>query len=298
MKADKTISMVVDGVSVEYLSTSSDPNERSKATLGQRVIATALGRAPKVKVNAVRDVSFVAFEGDFIGLMGTNGAGKSTLLRVLAGSEPPSTGTVFAKTKPSLLSINGALMPELSGVENAVLGLLALGFSPAEARQRIPDIEEFCSIGDAIYRPMKTYSSGMSARLRFAIATSARQEILLIDEALSTGDSTFQAKSEERMQAMLSNAGTIFLVSHSVGVIKRMCNRVIWLHEGEVVADGDVEAISSHYQNWSAAISKTDRDAANAIMNEASDTYPAARITKSDTTLRRVDKYQPRHQKA
>lgn len=277
------VSLFVNDVSVNYLATSSDPRERAKATLSQKILARLLGRVPKVAVPAVKNISLVAHEGDFIGLLGANGAGKSTLMRVLSGGEPPSSGAVYAATRPSLLGVHGALMPELSGIDNAKLGLLALGFSPEEAEAKIPEIKDFCAIGDAIYRPMKTYSSGMSARLRFAISTSARPEILLIDEALSTGDSTFQEKSEERMNAMLSDTGTIFLVSHSAGMIKRMCNRAVWMHEGRIVTDGEAETVSGWYQKWSAAVTKQDTETASKVMAEARSAYVPVKLTASES---------------
>ncbi len=188
-------------------------------------------------------------------------------------------------------------MPELSGIANAKLGLLALGFTPEEADKRIPEIEEFCSIGDAIYRPMKTYSSGMGARLRFAISTSARPDILLIDEALSTGDSTFKAKSEDRMSSMLEDAGTIFLVSHSASMIERMCNRAIWMHQGSVLTDGDAKTVSGWYQSWSAAITNGDQKSADAIMEEARATYVPVDLVEnhSKPRLAATSNYQPKH---
>ncbi|MDP9832876.1 ABC transporter ATP-binding protein [Trueperella abortisuis] len=291
------VSIIVNNVSVNYLTSSSDPRQRKNAPLNQKIIGRLLGRTPKVLVPAVKDVSFVTYEGDFIGLLGANGAGKSTLLRVLSGGEPPSSGVVYAQSRPSLLGVNGALLPELSGIENATLGLLALGFTPKEAEERLPEIEDFCSIGDAIYRPMKTYSSGMAARLRFAISTAARPDILLIDEALSTGDSTFQRKSEERMNAMLEDTGTIFLVSHSAQMIERMCNRAIWMHNGSIVTDGEAKRVSAWYQQWSVNVSNHDVEAANKVMAKARYSYQPVSFFPAGTKYNKVA-YQPRHRAA
>ncbi|MDP9801223.1 teichoic acid transport system ATP-binding protein [Arcanobacterium wilhelmae] len=310
-EAGRTPSMVIEHVSVNYLTPSAKPEDKKNAPLMQRILGALLGRPPKMYVPAVKDVSFIAYEGDFIGLLGQNGAGKSTLLRVLAGSEPPSKGAVYTATRPSLLGVNGALMPELSGIENAKLGLLALGFSPEEAEARIPEILDFCAIGDAIYRPMKTYSSGMGARLRFAISTAARPEILLIDEALSTGDSTFQQKSEERMSEMLSDAGTIFLVSHSAGLIEKMCNRAIWLNQGQIVTDGPAGPVSKAYQAWAKAVADKKPEEAQKILDNARTGFVPLEVSHKDKKKKKKKKkekkaleqaahaaprgYQPRH---
>lgn len=201
-------------------------------------------------VTALNGVSFVANKGESIGVLGHNGSGKSTMLRLIAGSEYASDGNITSSSKPTLLGIGAALQPRLSGERNIKLGLLAAGLAPERIDDAISDILEFTDLGDAIYRPMETYSSGMSARLRFAIATTMRPEILLIDEALSTGDATFASKAEARMQAMLDKSGTVFLVSHAPSVIQSMCTRALWLHKGELIADGDVVEVGNGYSSW------------------------------------------------
>ncbi len=181
----------------------------------------------KREVHALRGVSFVARQGEAIGVIGKNGAGKSTLMRAIAGLLPPNQGAVYADGQPTMLGVSSALMQALSGLRNVELGLLALGLTPAEVKERIPSVVEFSGIGSAIHMPMNTYSSGMSARLKFAIASSVTHEILLIDEALSTGDGEFVKRSSQRIQQLRDEADTIFLVSHSMGAIRAACNRVL-----------------------------------------------------------------------
>ena len=203
-----------------------------------------------VRVDALRDVSFVARQGEVIGVLGHNGSGKSTLLRIMAGLQPPTSGTVLATSAPTFLGVNAALIPDLTGMRNVHLGLLAMGLSPEEARASVDDVVQLAALGPAIHRPMKTYSSGMGARLRFAIAAAARPDILLIDEALATGDAATKARSEQRMQQIREDAGTIFLVSHAAQTIEEMCTRAIWLHEGEIISDGPARSTARAYRWW------------------------------------------------
>ena len=206
------------------------------------------GPAPGVKyIKAVRGVSFVAREGDAIGLIGRNGSGKSTLLQAIAGLLPIERGRVFTRAQPSLLGVNAALLPTLTGERNIELGSLAMGLSPEESLARRDSIVEFAGIGDFVSYPMSTYSSGMGARLRFAIAASVTHEILLIDEALATGDAEFQRKSQERIKALRGEAGTVFLVTHSSAIVRETCNRAIWLEQGRLIMDGPVEDVVRAY---------------------------------------------------
>jgi teichoic acid transport system ATP-binding protein len=193
-------------------------------------------------------VSFVAREGDAVGLIGRNGSGKSTLLQAVAGLLPTAAGAIYTSAQPALLGVNAALLPTLSGERNIELGSLALGLTPAEAAARRDSIVDFAGIGDFVSFPMTTYSSGMSARLRFAIAASVTHEILLIDEALATGDAEFQRKSQERILELRDQAGTVFLVTHSAGIVRETCNRAIWLDKGQVVLDGPADEVVDAYE--------------------------------------------------
>ena len=173
---------------------------KQRSSLWDKMVS--LGRpdtGPITEVPAVRGVSFVAHHGESIGILGTNGSGKSTLLRAVAGLLPPSSGRVFTSAEPELLGVNAAMLPRLTGERNIMIGGLALGLSAKEFRERMDEIVEFSGIGDFAHMPMKTYSSGMGARLRFAISSVAVPEILMIDEALATGDADFRLKRKERI---------------------------------------------------------------------------------------------------
>ncbi len=205
-------------------------------------------RRPSVReIHAVRGVSLIARRGDAIGVIGRNGSGKSTLLRAIAGLLPPDRGHVFTEGQPSLLGVNAALVTDLTGERNVMLGCLAMGMSPEEVRRKYDDIVEFSGIGDFIELPMRTYSSGMAARLRFAIAAAKTHEVLLIDEALATGDKEFRRRSRQRMHELRDEAGTVFLVSHSLDVILETCNRAVWLDQGQIRAQGDAESVVAAY---------------------------------------------------
>lgn len=201
-------------------------------------------------VPALRGVSFTATEGESIGVVGHNGSGKSTLFRAMTGLIPPSEGRIFARERPVLLGVNAALVPELSGENNIRLGLLAMGFTPEEAAEHVDEIADFAELNDFIYHPMRTYSSGMAARLRFAIASAKAHSILLIDEALAVGDRRFRNKSEKRINELRDSAGLVMIVSHSTGSLKETCERVLWVHKGELIADGPTDDVIDEYIAW------------------------------------------------
>lgn len=200
-------------------------------------------------VHAVRGVSLTAYRGEAIGLIGPNGSGKSTLLRAIAGLMAPSRGVVWTRGQASLLGVSAAMMGAMSGDQNILLGCLAIGMTPAEIAQEYDSICEFAGIGDFVHLPMNTYSSGMGARLRFAIAAARAPDILLIDEALATGDAPFRRRSEQRIRELREHAGTVFLVSHGLGIIRQTCSRAIWLEAGKIVVDGEANAVVDAYEN-------------------------------------------------
>jgi teichoic acid transport system ATP-binding protein len=199
-------------------------------------------------VHAVRGVSFTAYRGEAIGVIGPNGSGKSTLLRGIAGLMAPSSGAVWTRGQASLLGVSAAMMGQMSGDQNIMLGCLAIGMTPAEIVEEYDAICEFAGIGEFVHLPMSTYSSGMAARLRFAIAAARAPDILLIDEALATGDAKFRRRSEKRILELREQAGTVFLVSHGLGIIRQTCTRAIWLEEGRIVYDGDANAVVDAYE--------------------------------------------------
>ncbi|EDY55936.1 MULTISPECIES: ABC transporter ATP-binding protein [Streptomyces] len=205
------------------------------------------------KVHAVKGVSFVAYKGEAVGLIGSNGSGKSTLLRAIAGLLPAESGRVYTHGQPSLLGVNAALMNDLTGERNVILGGLAMGMSREQIRERYQEIVDFSGInekGDFITLPMRTYSSGMAARLRFSIAAAKDHDVLMIDEALATGDRKFQKRSEERIRELRKEAGTVFLVSHNNKSIRDTCNRVLWLERGELRMDGPTDEVIKEYEKF------------------------------------------------
>jgi len=233
--------VIVDNLHVKFRIFTSGKAAKKSATRGR------LGRNTR-EVHALKGVSFVAHEGESIGVVGHNGSGKSTLMRSIAGLIPPAEGAVYASSRPSLLGVNAALMSELSGEKNVQLGTLALGMSPAEARSKYDQIVDFSGLGEFMDLPMRAYSSGMSARLRFAIAISKTHQILMVDEALAVGDKDFRSRSEERIRELRREAGTVFLVSHSMKSILDTCNRVIWLDHGNLLMDGKPQEVIDAYQ--------------------------------------------------
>jgi teichoic acid transport system ATP-binding protein len=205
------------------------------------------------RVHAVRNVSFTAYRGEAIGLIGTNGSGKSTLLKAVAGLLPVENGRIYTDGQPSLLGVNAALMSDLTGERNVHLGGLAMGMSREQVKERYQEIVDFSGInekGDFITLPMRTYSSGMAARLRFSIAAAKDHDVLLVDEALATGDRSFQKRSEERIRELRARAGTVFLVSHSNKSIRDTCDRVLWLERGELRMDGPTAEVLAAYEEF------------------------------------------------
>nr|WP_216645550.1 ABC transporter ATP-binding protein [Isoptericola halotolerans] len=202
------------------------------------------------EVHAVRGVSFTARHGESIGIVGINGSGKSTLLRAVTGLIPPHSGSVFVDGEPALLGVNAALMPQMTGAKNIEIGGLALGMTPKQIDEKFDEVVEFADIGSFVDLPMKTYSSGMAARLRFAISSAAIPDILMVDEALATGDAAFKARSKARIEEVRQQAGTVFLVSHSISTIEAMCTRVLWMHQGKLVMDGPVEEVTAAYRQF------------------------------------------------
>ncbi|MFK4152046.1 ABC transporter ATP-binding protein [Streptomyces fungicidicus] len=210
-------------------------------------------------VHAVKGVSFVAYRGEAIGLIGTNGSGKSTLLKAVAGLLPVENGRIYTDGQPSLLGVNAALMRDLTGERNVHLGGLAMGMSREEIKSRYQEIVDFSGInekGDFITLPMRTYSSGMAARLRFSIAAAKDHDVLLVDEALATGDRSFQKRSEARIRELRGRAGTVFLVSHNNKSIRDTCDRVLWLERGELLMDGPTEDVLKEYEAFTGGTDK------------------------------------------
>jgi len=239
--------VVVDDLHVVYRVYGAGGDKGTAATALMRMLRRR--RRPSIReVHAIRGTSFVAYRGDAIGVIGRNGSGKSTLLRAIAGLLPAERGAVYTHGHGALLGVNAALLNDLTGDRNVVLGCLAMGMTREQAKASYPGIVDFSGVGDFINLPMRTYSSGMASRLRFAIASAKTHDILLIDEALATGDAEFRKKSHQRIDELRAQAGTVFLVAHNLGEIEENCNKVIWLEKGKIVQAGeDVTGIIDAY---------------------------------------------------
>ncbi|MDO5503886.1 MAG: ATP-binding cassette domain-containing protein [Actinomycetia bacterium] len=249
-------SLVLDGVSMNYKVHSVNEGIAQRMPWHKKLVYGLIRRRPRVTVRALKEISLVVPKGQSLGIVGRNGSGKSTISQIISGKLTPSTGAVWANGTPTMLGVNAALIPALSGRENIVLGGLALGMSRKEIEARIPEIVESVGLQKAIDLPIDTYSSGMGARLRFAIATIRDPEVLVIDEALNTGDAQFRERSRRRMEELKANAGCVILVSHSEKVIAASCDRVLWLHDGEQVADGPTDDVLYQYRRYNWLLSK------------------------------------------
>lgn len=240
--------------------------------------ATVRAGRSSIVVHALIDASLIARPGESIGIIGLNGSGKSTLLSIIAGGQAPTSGKVLTSSKPTLMGVSPALQPNLSGAQNIYLGCLSLGMRPDEAKAQVPEIAEWTELGDALNRPMSTYSSGMGSRLSFAISTAIKPEILLIDEALSTGDAAFGDKAKARMSELLDRAGNLFLVSHGIGEIERNCARTIWISKGRIIADGPTQNVAPCYHEWARLMGKSNKDPAHQYLAEVTEAYQAPRV--------------------
>lgn len=201
---------------------------------------------------AVKGISFEVEKGKILGFIGKNGSGKSTTLRALAGIFSPDKGSInLHGNSVSLLSIGVGFQPKLTGYENIYLSGMLLGFSESQIKEKEKEIIEFADIGDFIYKPVKTYSSGMHSKLAFAITAILETDIMLIDEVLSVGDAAFKEKSYNKMKELISDENrTVVIVSHSLDTIKNLCNEVLWLHNGEIKMMGEPEKVIEEYKKF------------------------------------------------
>lgn len=198
---------------------------------------------------ALTDVSFDVEKGDVIGIIGHNGAGKSTLLKVISGIMKPTKGSVEVHGNiVPMLELGSGFDFELSGRENIYLNGAVLGYSEEFLNEKYDEIVAFSELGDFIQAPLRTYSSGMLARLAFSVACVVEPEILIVDEILSVGDADFQEKSRARMMELMTGGTTVFFVSHSLEQIRGMCNKVVWLEHGKIQTFGNVEEVCDLYE--------------------------------------------------
>jgi homopolymeric O-antigen transport system ATP-binding protein len=218
-------------------------------------VATGAGRIQRHRrasiVRALRDINFSAQRGDRIGLIGPNGAGKTTLLRLLTGAYLPTKGDVriFGRIS-SLLAVGVGMDPDDSGYDNILTCAMLMGLTRKEAEGIRESVIEFADLGDFIYMPFRTYSMGMMLRLSFAVATAIDPDILLIDEVISVGDAAFSAKASARIQNLVAQSSIMVIASHSDAIIRQFCNRVIFLENGRILFDGDLEPGLEAYAKW------------------------------------------------
>ena len=236
------VALCVEGVSKQYR-IYERPVDRLKETLTRGRWKTHR------EFWALRDVSFEVEQGTTFGIIGPNGSGKSTLLQIVAGTLEPTHGSVRHTGRiAALLELGAGFSPEFTGRENVFMSSSLMGFSRAETEGMLPEIERFAEIGDFIYQPVKTYSSGMYVRLAFATAISAMPRILIVDEALAVGDAVFQHRCMRRIREMQESGMTILFVSHDPGAIRALCSRAVLLHAGVVEAIGKPTDVLNRYQ--------------------------------------------------
>ena len=238
-------------VSVQDLSLTYTTAIERRPTLKAR--AKSLGRGTKQTrvIHALENVNLDVAYGQVLGVIGTNGAGKSSLMRTIAGIIPPTKGRieVFGSVS-TLLALGVGFNPSMSGRANVHLGGLAAGMTRKEIEDHFDEIAEFSELGDAIDAPMRTYSSGMYARLGFSVAATVQPDILIVDEALSTGDAHFKEKSFNKIKELRSEDRALILVSHAMATLREICNDVAWLHKGKLVNRGNPNEIIDAYQDF------------------------------------------------
>jgi ABC-type polysaccharide/polyol phosphate transport system ATPase subunit len=237
------LAVQVDGVSMRYLL----PQERFSG-MKEYAIRRLQRRVRYVDLWALKDVDLAVERSEILGIIGRNGAGKSTLLKLIAGILQPTKGRVRVHgTIAPLLGLGAGFHPELTGRENVYLYGALLGHNRHEMDDYFEGIVEFAELSEFIDSPLRTYSGGMSLRLGFAVATRCYADVLLVDEVLAVGDTQFQAKCMLRMNSFREEGASIVYVSHDLGSMENVCDRVIWLDEGRVVEDGSVQNVISSY---------------------------------------------------
>lgn len=202
--------------------------------------------------HAVRGVSFDVYKGEIVGIVGQNGSGKSTTLRCLAGIISPDGGSVeLFGNSVSLLAIGVGFQKNLTGRVNIMLSGLLMGFSEKEIKAKMKEIIEFSELGKYIDKPVSSYSSGMHSRLAFAITAILNTDILLVDEVLSVGDARFKKKSYNKMKELITDRNrTVIMISHSLDTMKSMCDRIIWMHQGEINMVGTPDEVLTKYNEF------------------------------------------------
>jgi ABC-type polysaccharide/polyol phosphate transport system ATPase subunit len=238
-------------VSVQDLGLTYKTSIDKKPTLKARIKSLGRGKKHTRIVEALRDVSIDVHYGTVLGIIGSNGAGKSSLMRVISGIVPPTQGRVEVYGSVStLLALGVGFNPSMTGRDNVYLGGLAAGMSREEIDENFDAIADFSELGEAIDAPMRTYSSGMYARLAFSVAAVVEPDILIIDEALSTGDAKFKEKSLNRIKELRTADRALILVSHALATIEDICNEVVWLNKGKLMMRGNPAEVIAAYREF------------------------------------------------
>jgi ABC-type polysaccharide/polyol phosphate transport system ATPase subunit len=236
--------VLLDGVSVRYRV----PTE-AVGTFKEYMIRLIQGRIKHNEFFALQDINLEIKKGEIFGILGRNGAGKSTLLKVISKVLIPVSGRVWTKGHISpLLQLGAGFHPELTGRENIYLNGTLLGHSRSEVDEKLDDIISFAEIGEFLETPIRTYSSGMQARLGFAVATAWQPDILILDEILSVGDLAFQNKCYDRMSTFRESGATVLMVSHEMERVQALCERAMWLDHGKIIEIGDAKKVSRIYK--------------------------------------------------
>ena len=223
--------------------------KEKQESLKEYFMAVIKGRLQFDEFYALKNVDLTVERGDFYGLVGLNGSGKSTLLKVIAGVYKPTTGSCTVNgTIAPLIELGAGFDMDLTARENIYLNGTVLGFTPKYLDEKFDEIVDFSELREFLDVPLKNYSSGMVARIAFAIATCTKPDILIADEILSVGDFLFQQKCEERMRQLLEGGTTVILVSHSIEQVERMCIKVAWINKGEKIMDGPTAEVCAAYR--------------------------------------------------
>ena len=242
MQEKKKLAIEVDNVQKIY-KLYDKPSDRMKEAFG-------FGKKKKHKLHyALKGVDMKIYQGETVGIIGTNGSGKSTILKIITGVLNPTSGRVLVNGRISaLLELGAGFNMEYNGIENVYLNGTMMGFSEKEIEAKLPEILSFADIGDYVYQPVKTYSSGMFVRLAFAVAINIEPEILIVDEALSVGDVFFQAKCYHKFEEFKKMGKTIVFVSHDLSSISKYCDRVYLLNQGNILGEGSPKAMIDTYK--------------------------------------------------
>jgi ABC-type polysaccharide/polyol phosphate transport system ATPase subunit len=232
---------------VEFRNVSKSFGKHKKGALLRNHILSWFER-DSTRFQALENISFRLPKGDGLGIIGANGAGKSTLLALAARIALPDSGEVIVRGRlAALLELGSGFHPDLTGTENIVMNAALLGFDRAEARRLMPQIIDFCELGDFLYEPLRTYSAGMVMRLAFAVAVHVNPDVLITDEVLAVGDFSFQTKCQDKIQQMRGSGTTMLCASHSPDLLRSICNKAIWIDHGSLVLSGSLSEVLDAY---------------------------------------------------